>query len=175
MAKIILNCKNCSKNFEIEKKEHTRQIKKGRDYFFCGLSCTSSFRMKNLPYETRKEWAKKAAIKLKGNINTKKGEYTFFLNRAKQRKKGEMDIDEAYLESIWTGFCAISNVPIEMKTRNIGHYKKSSLTTASLDRIDSNKGYVKGNVQFVAYGLNLAKNNFTNDELKSFISLIKNH
>ena len=176
MAKILLNCKNCEKNISLDKREHDRHVKKGRDYFFCGLSCSTSFRNKNLSQETRQEISKKLSDKWKdnkygiGNANNKKGDFTWFLNRARQRKK-EMDIDEDHLKSIWTGFCAISNVPIEMK-----HYKnKTFLTTASLDRIDSSKGYIKGNVQFVAYGMNLAKNNFTDDELKSFITLIRQH
>jgi len=33
-----------------------------------------------------------------------------------------------------------------------------SKSTASVDRIDSNKGYIKGNVQFVHKDINLMKN-----------------
>jgi len=46
------------------------------------------------------------------------------------------------------------------------------LTSASLDRIDSSKGYIQGNVQFVAYGINLAKNNFSDADVISFLDSI---
>jgi len=176
MTKILLNCKNCEKDFYLKKGEYNRHLKKGRDYFFCGLSCSVSFRNTNLSQEIRNQISQKLSEKWKnnkygmGNQNNKKGDFTFFLNKARQRKK-EMDIDEDYLKSIWTGYCAITNIPIEMKYYD----NKSTLTTASIDRIDSSKGYIKGNVQFVAYGINLAKNSFTDNDLKSFISLIKSH
>lgn len=44
-----------------------------------------------------------------------------------------------------------------------------SLTRASLDRIDSTKGYVKGNVEFVCLAINYAKNNFKKEEMMSLI------
>ncbi len=46
-------------------------------------------------------------------------------------------------------------------------------TTASLVRIDSSFGYIEDNVQFVCYSANLAKNNFTNDEIVGFINGIR--
>ena len=46
---------------------------------------------------------------------------------------------------------------------------------ASLDRIDSSKGYVKGNVQFVSYMANCAKNEFTSAKLKHFCESMVKH
>ena len=43
----------------------------------------------------------------------------------------------------------------------------------SLDRIDSAKGYVKGNVQFVCLGINYAKNRWSDTEMKLFIERIR--
>jgi hypothetical protein len=37
---------------------------------------------------------------------------------------------------------------------------KLNLTTASLDRIDSSKGYIEGNVQWIHKHINKMKNNF---------------
>jgi hypothetical protein len=39
---------------------------------------------------------------------------------------------------------------------------------ASLDRIDSSKGYIKGNIQFVSVIANYAKNEMTHDEMLYF-------
>ena len=47
------------------------------------------------------------------------------------------------------------------------------MLTASLDRKDSSKDYDIDNVQFVAYGINLAKNSFSDDEIKAFIECLR--
>lgn len=39
---------------------------------------------------------------------------------------------------------------------------------ASLDRIDSSKGYIKGNVQFVCHMANVAKNDYTYEQMIEF-------
>ncbi|MBN1183452.1 MAG: hypothetical protein JXB49_14260 [Bacteroidales bacterium] len=62
--------------------------------------------------------------------------------------------------------CALSGLPIIFATSN----KKSSETTASLDRIDSKVGYVEGNVQWVHKDVNIMKNVFNQ---KHFILLCK--
>ena len=43
---------------------------------------------------------------------------------------------------------------------------------ASLDRIDSSKGYIKGNVQFVCHMANVAKNDYTHDQMIEFCRAI---
>jgi hypothetical protein len=43
---------------------------------------------------------------------------------------------------------------------------KSTASSPSLDRIDSSKGYVKGNVRVISHRANLLKNNATVEELK---------
>lgn len=42
----------------------------------------------------------------------------------------------------------------------------------TLDRIDSTKGYIKGNVQFVSLAANTAKNCFTHEEMVEFCRAI---
>ncbi len=86
----------------------------------------------------------------------------------KGRKTKEFDLTEEYLESIWTGKCALSGIEIDVSNRN----EKMTLTSASLDRIRSDEGYVRGNVQFVAHGINLAKNQFSDEALMSFLGEI---
>lgn len=54
------------------------------------------------------------------------------------------------------GRCFYSNLEIDLQTRNT----KGGMT-ASLDRIDSKKGYVVGNVMWIHKDINVMKNKFT--------------
>ena len=87
-------------------------------------------------------------------------------NRAKKRGY-VINIDIKYAWNLYLQQnckCALSGLPIEFAISN----KKVSETTASLDRIDSSKGYVEGNVQWVHKHVNVMKNVF---EQNYFISL----
>ena len=51
--------------------------------------------------------------------------------------------------------------------------KHRSIEKASLDRIDTTKGYLKGNVEFVCQGINFAKHDYSKSEVMTFIRKIK--
>jgi len=73
----------------------------------------------------------------------------------------EIDVDCEYLNTIWlqqNRKCAYTNRPLVL------------MKTASLDRIDSSKGYVKGNVEWVHKDVNKAKMELSE---KAFIKLCK--
>lgn len=46
---------------------------------------------------------------------------------------------------------------------------------ASLDRIDSSKGYIKGNIQFVSLIAQYAKNDWNDDVILEFANAVKNN
>jgi hypothetical protein len=73
-----------------------------------------------------------------------------------ERKK--CTVTEEYLTKLWNvqgGKCAITG---HIMSRLAGHGNSSVLeTNASIDRIDSNKGYVPGNVQWVCWRVNRMK------------------
>ena len=50
-----------------------------------------------------------------------------------------------------------------------------NIKTASLDRIDSSKGYIKGNVQWVTYRANVSKHTMTMPELFEFCRKVLSH
>lgn len=58
--------------------------------------------------------------------------------------------------------CPILGTPFEYKT----YY------TSSIDRIDSDKGYIKGNVQVISHKANAMKNSATKEELVKFANWI---
>ena len=69
--------------------------------------------------------------------------------------------------------CALSGIPLIMsKTFSKDRTKQVSSTTASLDRIDSSKGYVLENVQWVHKDINNIKQDYTVEELIQYCKLI---
>ena len=68
------------------------------------------------------------------------------------------------IEDAWNLFlkqnkkCALSGIELKFPTRSI-----DKSYTSSLDRIDSSKGYIKNNVQWVHKDINIMKNKFDND------------
>ena len=74
------------------------------------------------------------------------------LRHCKQRQKGAVNLTIDYLYSLYKeqeGKCALSGVAFELE--------KHSLLVPSLDKIIPKKGYVKGNVQWLAWAVNRAK------------------
>lgn len=169
--KILLTCKNCEVKFEKIKKEVTRQEKRGRsnDHWFCSRRCDTIHKNKNRTPETQKKISDALSKRNKGNTYSKKGQFTYYLNKSKNRKYG-CNLTEEYLQQIWEKQeqkCAYTGILLSLH----GVVKRSP-TTASLDRIDSSKGYEKGNVHFICYSLNLAKNDFDHDTFTHFLSMI---
>lgn len=67
--------------------------------------------------------------------------------------------------------CALTNLDIGFEGRAISRKKKStSKITASLDRIDSSKGYIEGNVQWIHKDINIMKNDY---DVNHFIAMCK--
>lgn len=73
----------------------------------------------------------------------------------------EVDIDEKYLDELFkeqNGKCYYSGIELTLPVKwDDGTYN------ASIDRTDSSKGYVKGNVKFVHKYVNIMKNKFSED------------
>lgn len=92
-------------------------------------------------------------------------------------KRGlEFDVDEKYL---WNLFikqnkkCALSGIDLVIIHSSIRLYAKKN--TASLDRINSKKGYIKDNVQWVHKDINKLKSNFDEDYFKFLCKKITEH
>lgn len=166
MKSIPIVCLHCQETVSKPKKEIDRQVRQGRNTFFCSLSCSMAYKNKTDP-----RYRNSPPTPQFGNQYGKKGEFTYYLNKARQRSKRkgfEMDLDEEYLASIFDGRCAITGVEIKKTPR------RKQLNSASLDRINSSKGYVKGNVQFVALPVNLAKSDFSDEEIRGWFNNIIN-
>jgi len=92
--------------------------------------------------------------------------------RGAKKRKLEFLID---IEYAWDLFlsqarrCALSNVSLIM-SKNYGNKK-----TASLDRIDSSKGYIEGNVQWVHKNINKLKMDLKDDAFKEMCYNVAQH
>ncbi len=84
-------------------------------------------------------------------------------HRNKISEKYENGISLEYLLNLWEtqeGRCAISGKEMSCNFND--------LFGVSIDRIDSNIGYMEGNVQLVCQGINFAKNKYSNEAMLWF-------
>lgn len=127
-----------------------------------------------LLYENRDFQCEKCAHKENmKNIRRKNGEVGEFTKTEHTRLKRSAEkrgyLFEVSIEYLWNLFleqnqiCAIT-----------GDYI-SNIKEASLDRIDSSKGYIKGNVQWVTQQANLSKHIMTMEQLYKFCKKVLNH
>lgn len=103
------------------------------------------------------------------------GDYWSSLRRNASKRGLTFNIDIAYAWELYlkqNGKCAISGEPIGFVLSRRKNYKNQ---TASLDRIDSTKGYEKNNVWWVHKEINKIKSNFSINDIVDWSKKIANH
>lgn len=104
--------------------------------------------------------------------------YCYFSRVRAGAKSRNMDF-EMSMTDMWNLFqsqgakCAISGLPISLDPRGVR--AKNWSQTASLDRIDSSKGYIKGNVQWVHKWINLMKLDHSHEEFVQLVCAIADY
>lgn len=144
-----LICSKCGISFEKEKREYVRQISKGRnkDRFFCSISCHASEEDEFSPFRVYVSTARKNA----------------------RLKQLDFNLTVSHLKFIWDtqkGICPYLGVNMHLDK---GRFSTHNPAKASLDRIDSSKGYVEGNVEFVCIFVNLGKNGYRKEQILSLL------
>ena len=95
-------------------------------------------------------------------------------NRNRSKLAGlERNIDFEYIKKLYNDQNGLCNISGEKMTMIIG--EGNVPTNVSLDRIDSNIGYIKGNVQLVCRIVNTIKSTLTMDELHEWCTKILKH
>ena len=164
MAKIDIVCSNCGVTFQREKSQYDNGIRKGWR-ICCSTICVGQVSISNL-----------------GPLDRGRPAVPFYsyIHSANQRKREkttlEVNIDSKYLSKLWDkqeGICPYTRVKLYVAKRKQKDNDHRYL--ASLDRIDSSRGYIKGNVQFVSTSINYMKNNMTDQQTKDFIKEIVNN
>ena len=97
--------------------------------------------------------------------------------RAKQ-KSLDFDLTPEYIKSIWTDTCPILGIPLYPAVFESGGTRhtckaKPQTNSPTMDRIDSDKGYIKGNVCIMSYRANMIKNCGTLDEHRKIVSFLE--
>ncbi len=174
--KIPCVCENCGAPCEKTVSEFNRSQKLGRKHF-CGLSCANSFNNKEVPRGTD-NWKKIEKWGCGGWID-EFSPFRFFIRRKlfakrstqKKRKRlaEEMKLTPDILREIWLsqkGKCPYTGwdltLPRDCMKWPVNNNK---MLRASLDRIDSDKGYEKQNIEFVTLMANYAKTTGTHEDV----------
>ena len=166
MKLINLNCPSCGTQFSRGSSEYNRSQKIGRPSY-CSRACSSRESIKNnIPID------KRATSHLNpGNKLDEYSPYRWHLRNISRRGK-QCNLTLQDLKELWEeqgGICPYTGWNLKNMS-SMAPNKQLPLTPdrASLDRIDSSKGYVKGNVQYVCFMAQCCKNVFSTDEVKIF-------
>jgi hypothetical protein len=173
MKQLLIKCEECNKEFFRDLKEINRSKKIGRR-FFCSLKCSCTF----IDRERIKKGEKFSFPKeYFGNKGKEKNidEFTPYrpiFKYIKNRKRIiHVSLTLQDIKDMWTqqnGLCAYTKIKLELPKWN--NIKK--INTASIDRIDSSKGYTKDNCQIISVMANFAKNDFSDNDMKEFCKQI---
>lgn len=166
---VIKNCTKCGNCFEISNFYTTGYKTDGTLKYNSWCKKCISNKMKSYHKNT---WGEdKLQFTAFKRTKSIRAYISYLRGKAIQRKKECISIDE--LEEIWNnqnGKCALTGWDMTMI---LG--KGNINTNASIDRINSDIGYTKGNIQFVCRIVNVLKSNLTEDGLYEICkAIIKN-
>lgn len=157
MRTIKLVCDICGLSFDKETKEYNRRKRLNKNRFFCSGKCAGIKKTKG--YNAFK------FMLLSSKKNTKK---------RSEREVREYDLTEEFLKEKWNeqkGKCSYTKIDMILPH----HTTHAEPNTASLDRIDSSKGYTKDNVEFVCVFVNLGKNGFSKNQVEELFNKMGAH
>ena len=101
--------------------------------------------------------------------------FRVFFNRAKKSKKGcTITLTDIRLQ--WEhqkGICPYTGWLLKLPPTTSSRYPKTP-DRASLDRIDSKKGYTPDNIQFISLIAQYAKNDWSPNQVITFLEAAKN-
>lgn len=112
--------------------------------------------------------SKRTAVKCPPPVNRTgcaglSGTYWVQLRAGAKRRGIAFDLTPEYAWSLFTGKCALTGVDVTLTPKS---------KTASLDRIDNDKGYEEGNVWWVHKEVNRLKNNYQLADLYKWCELL---
>ncbi len=144
-------CEVCNEPFMKENRQINRTNKNGGIHS-CSRKCTNIYlskkNVKPMSYNVRNAKRLSKSKGLEFNLTT---EYVYELFNEQNEK------------------CALTGVQMSIVWKN--NIKK--IDQVSIDRIDNSKGYIQGNIQLVALGINYLRNTFEINDVVEFLDLLK--
>ena len=164
---ISVDCTYCGKKVTKLASEVKRRKKVGKDKFYCNNNCAGKHKAIYVsPYKDHFKTQK--YIRKPDHFASFRW---YIKNAIKNSKKRNQiyDIDLEYLSQLWenqNGICPFTKQKLSLRTHS--KHEKALPYSASLDRIDNHKGYIKGNVRFVSLIFNYARNTFSDEQVIDF-------
>lgn len=124
--------------------------------------------------ESNKKWREKNKEKVKQNRNNKYKnnlEYMLWKSAKIRAQKNNLEFNIEVTDIVIPNICPVLNIPIFYQPTG----GKPTHYSPSLDRIDNNKGYIKGNIEVISWRANNLKRDATMTELKSIVSYYENY
>ena len=148
-------CKTCRNEKPLEDFWPTRGTKDGRQYV-----CIECSKERQEKLQARRDAAGPEAKQLSVR--------RYLLRVARRRAKDAgTECTIAADEIPWADTCPVLGVALKQNAGNLDRY------AYSLDRVDSSKGYVKGNVRIVSWQFNNLKSNMTLEQVERFYLYMK--
>lgn len=166
---LAVKCESCGRTHHKNRSEYNRNVRLGRR-FYCSRKCQGRGVLSNIPLD------KRLNSKHLAKAGWQKSELSPFkqlLNSARYHCKGtdrECSVNLDDLKEQWdkqNGRCPITNWSL-LIPEACGRKLPKSPNRASLDRIDNSKGYIVGNIRFIALMAQFAKHVWTDEEVTKF-------
>jgi len=150
--------------------------KKKNHFYICECKCGNCCQVSRSNIKSTSSCGCLSHIKGKKNKGWKgfekiSGRYWNQIKTGAKSRKLEFNLDIKYAANLLesqSDCCALTGLSISLPGSKSSGYKH----TASLDRIDSSKGYVANNVQWVHKDINLMKSNFPQDRFIELCLLV---
>ena len=183
---VYLTCTQCASVFPLSKHDYIRRLHKlSSSNFFCTRKCCAAWRVLHSVRPPNSNPTFLRDYRTQHNITNKKYDSNFiwYANRIASDSRSHVqhtlsrsDVI-ALLDELWVdqkGECAMSGMPLERRVNHTGVCATSNpFFIASVDRIDSNKPYCKGNLQWISLGMNLAKQTIPHALFQDYVSEFK--
>jgi FMN phosphatase YigB (HAD superfamily) len=143
-------CKSCRKEYrkDIKRGYQKTYYQKNKEYY---QNLNKEFFDNNPEYH--KKW------------NRRKPENRLLMSARKRAKEKGLEFNLEIIDIVIPSFCPVLKVPMIIGTN----------TAPSIDRIDSTKGYVKGNIKIISKRANTIKSDGTVEEHKAIIQYMIEH
>ncbi len=171
MKMIEVKCDMCETMFSKPLKEHKRSLENNKKEF-CSRNCAGRHIVSNFGDKVNKDTSY-----LKNY--SKRDKFTGFrkfirsINVRVNESNKTKGISLEELKQVWDeqkGICPLTGWSMVLKEG-----KGCLPNQASIDRIDNTKGYISGNVRFVALIANYCRNNFSDDQVIDFCRSVVNN